>query len=146
MYKDILIEIYMGIREVAVGPSRIDIHEHKAPTDESMRMLDEFKKEAIDNIIDNIKLKDTVLDTTIVYTSENTISDSIQYYCIFELNGKKHRVEGDIFRADLGPKGSYGGTRNKTVGKELFRKVALEMGLIALGQSKEFKELTGLFQ
>jgi len=76
----------------------------KAPTDDSLRLLDEFKKTAFDSILDNVVIKNNILSgTAIVYS----VPEQFGAKCIaykFLLNEKEFKgvFETDLrdFRAD----------------------------------------------
>jgi len=70
------------------GPSKIDVTEKRAPTDESVRLLNEMQQKAFDNIVECVKLSNNELtDATYwIYPDYNSFSQRARIR--FKLNGK----------------------------------------------------------
>jgi hypothetical protein len=64
------------------------IHEHRAPTDESVRLLREMEKAAFESVIERIDLKNHVKGTIIRKLSMSGFDHEI--VVCFELNGEKY--------------------------------------------------------
>ncbi len=76
-------------------PSRIDVHEHKAPTSESARLLSELEREAEKRLMSLTKLDDNVFNIT-WYVFDNRVSMSLKAVGKFLINGQEHKIEIDI--------------------------------------------------
>ena len=69
------------------GPSKIDVTEKRAPTDESVRLLNEMQEKAFDNIVECVQLSNNELtDATYwLYPDYNSFSEMARIR--FSLNG-----------------------------------------------------------
>lgn len=77
------------------------VHEHRAPTDESVRLLAEFEAKARERIVEAIHVGDGVFEC-VVHIEKSFADDAVRLMAVFSLNGKKltaefkehgHRVE-----------------------------------------------------
>jgi hypothetical protein len=85
------------IQEVGKQPvpyaKTVTVHEHKAPTDESIRLYQELEQKAYDTILHRIQVNDNALNFgAIVRMPRMTTDEKIAY--IFTLNGKE--ITGEI--------------------------------------------------
>lgn len=85
-------------------PSKIDVHEHKAPTSESARLLSELEREAEKRLLSVVKLNDNVFNVT-WYVFDNRASFSLRAVGKFLINGKEHKIEIDIPTRFIGRRG-----------------------------------------
>ena len=70
------------------SPREINVHEHRASTDQSVKLLKEMEEKALDKIVESFVLKDNTLQTEIaVFISADTFGKNLQY--CFNLNGVK---------------------------------------------------------
>jgi len=87
------------------GPSRIDVTqtvtERKAPTDESIRLLNEFQAKAQQNFIDHIKVDMSNFCKANVFFFNHDLRGDIQFFIEFEFNGEKYQLEGSIDRTEF---------------------------------------------
>lgn len=89
-------------------PDRIDIHEHKAPTDRSVRLLNEMKEKAKEDIIASIEVQDNVLNGVAISYCEPFAVDMTPNYTIhlkFKVNGKEYLINKTIDRWEASLKG-----------------------------------------
>lgn len=81
------------------------IKEIKAPTDESIRLLNEFQERALDNLIAKVEVKDNLVSGTVVAFDMARTTASIQHeimiICKFKLNGQEFVVEKGLTRQEL---------------------------------------------
>ena len=72
------------------GPSRIDVtvKEHRAPTDESVKLLRELEDKALQSILSTIKLESTPFDCR-VFPMLTPMSESIKFVVLYKI-GKLH--------------------------------------------------------
>jgi|GEM_PF-1631666 len=77
----------------------ITVHEHKAPTDESVKLLNEMQQKAESNILKTIKIDENYLKAVVIIFKDNLVENRINYGAKFILNGEEHIVEDyiDIF-------------------------------------------------
>lgn len=73
----------------------VTVHEHRAPTDESIKLLNELSDKTLKNIIHSFSTSNNTLQTSwAVYV------DQLQHkriaLCKFVLNGKEHGFQVDI--------------------------------------------------
>lgn len=81
----------------------IDINVNRAPTDESIRLLNEFQEKAKDNIIKEIDIRDNEFpfNAACIVFDKNTFSHNYNFRIYFSLNGEKYTVSGSIPDYDL---------------------------------------------
>ncbi len=82
------------ITQAPAYPQHITVNEHRAPTDESVRLLREAEDRAQKAITQATRVENCPIDI-ILHSSNDFINDNDKYVCIFKLNGKKHRVVYD---------------------------------------------------
>lgn len=66
-----------------------EVHEHRAPTDESVRLLDEFKSAAEAKVAQAIRVADTPIEM-VVHIADDMLNDQVIYAAVFKINGKTH--------------------------------------------------------
>lgn len=81
-------------------PYEKTIHEHRAPTDESVRLLNEMQDKAMDNIMQKIILNDNMFKG-VVYVVNSPMADGFQIYIRFTLNGVSREIKDIISRMDM---------------------------------------------
>ena len=73
-------------------PETIDVIEHRAPTDESIKILREMEKEVLDNIISMGKIEDNMFNIKwYIYPDKHSWDE--RCLCVFKLNGKEYDFE-----------------------------------------------------
>lgn len=81
------------------------IKEVKAPTDESVRLLNEFQEKALDNLISKVEVKDNLVEGTVMAFEMGCTTAAIQFeikiICKFKINGHEYVVEKGIDRSEL---------------------------------------------
>src|ERR1035437_1279784 len=77
------------------------VHEHRAPTDESIKILNEMQYAALKNIIKTIRVEDNTLNAVVVYMIQQACFDKLDYVVKFTFNGKEYELEGEIERREL---------------------------------------------
>jgi len=70
------------------GPSKIDVTERRAPTDESIRLLNEMQQKAFDNVVECVQLSNNELTdlTYWLYPDHHSFQERARIR--FKLNGK----------------------------------------------------------
>lgn len=66
-----------------------NIKEHRAPTDESVRLLYDMEKAAHDKIIDSIRLDNTVIDC-VIHAMNDFAGYQRKFAAVFKINGKRY--------------------------------------------------------
>jgi len=77
------------------------VHEHKAPTDESVRLLNEFEDKARKNIIKELQIQENYLSAIVVLYQSDDIFNQCIYHIRFILNGKEYFFEVPIKRREF---------------------------------------------
>lgn len=70
------------------GPSRVDVHEHRAPTDKSIALLREMEAAAEAKIIASVRLAGNGLNGSATLT-ENCADATMTARVVFDLNGRR---------------------------------------------------------
>ena len=83
------------------SPSSIHstVHEHRAPTDDSIRLYDEMRKKAEDAIIASVRVKDTHFEG-VIHHYRDFANARLQFRVIYSLNGKKMTTNYDHSERD----------------------------------------------
>lgn len=83
-------------------PETIKVHEHKAPTDESIRLMEEMHNKAMSNIIAKVKVDGDNIVSGMAYLIEQPwMMDSMKIICKFKINGQEFTIEKPINREEL---------------------------------------------
>lgn len=78
-----------------IGPTRVETHEHRAPTDESIKLLVEFEEKARARVIDAYVTKSNDLHGAVI-RERCPERDEIVFIYRFDLNGKRYVIEEAI--------------------------------------------------
>ncbi len=76
-----------------------EVHEHRAPTDESVKLLKEFETKAQEKVVEAIHVGDTTFEC-VIHTQKNHMDGSTTMRAIFSLGGKKMTVDFTAHEAD----------------------------------------------
>lgn len=76
------------------------IHEHKAPTDDSIRLAEEFAEKQREKIVANLPFDNELKGSVVIFSNDFT-SYCLKAYLSFELNGVPFLVKKDISILDL---------------------------------------------
>lgn len=83
----------------------VNITEKKAPTDESIRILNEFQEKALDNLIAKVEVKNNLIDGAVMAfdmaRTSTAIQSEVTIICKFKINGQEFVVEKGISRDEL---------------------------------------------
>ncbi len=89
-------------RHVHAGPSRVDVHEHRAPTDDSIRVFDELRAKAEASVLATMRVEgNDVRGTVVIQTDPSTIEMKAVF--LFRLNGRDHRIDVPLPRQRMIP-------------------------------------------
>jgi len=75
------------------------VTEHRAPTDESIRLLREMEEKARSQVIESFAVGGNALEARAVMME--TVTGDTEIHVMFKLNGTLHRSSGRIDRSDL---------------------------------------------
>jgi hypothetical protein len=118
----------------------VNITEKKAPTDESVRLLNNMQDKAQRNIIATIKIEENFLKAVAIYYRDEMISDRMTYHIRFELNGKEYMIEDYIdkfeWRQEMSK--SYMGLGNEVIFRALHKKFSEMVANELMKQSPDF--------
>mgnify|MGYP000881342611 CR=1 FL=1 len=74
----------------------VTVHEHRAPTDESVKLLNEFQQKAIENIITQVQIDTNEVKGMFIVLSCEPDFLHMRYVYRFILNGKEYKGEFKI--------------------------------------------------
>ena len=82
---------------------------NRAPTDKSVELLKEFEDKALQKITESYFIENSVAKGVVLKTLKSPISLAETFIMVFDLNGKRHRVEKNIeewhfYHKDIKPK------------------------------------------
>lgn len=66
-------------------------HEHRAPTETSVRLLKDFEREAERKILSAIRVEDCQIDC-VVHRERESLTNDYLYAVIFQIKGEKHKI------------------------------------------------------
>lgn len=72
------------------GPSRVDVHEHRAPTDASAQMLREMEAEALKRVHRVHQIGENSFSATLIEMIPVSTSCEHELHVLFTLNGNEH--------------------------------------------------------
>ncbi len=73
-------------------PEVIRVHEHRAPTDASVKLLSEMEQAANRRVIEAIRIGDTTFEC-VLHMMAHPMDDTTEMVAVFSLNGKKMTVQ-----------------------------------------------------
>lgn len=82
-------------------PENINVHEHKAPTDESIRLMEEMHDKAMKNIIAKVKVDDNLISGHCFACEQPWNIKSLRLIFKFKINGQEFTIEKELDRCDL---------------------------------------------
>lgn len=81
------------------------IKEIKAPTDDSVKLLNEFQEKALDNLISKVDVKNNLVEGTVfafdMARSSTSLACEVKIICKFKINGQEYVVEHGVSRDEL---------------------------------------------
>jgi hypothetical protein len=79
-------------------PDTIKVHEHKAPTDESIKLMEEMHDKAIKNIISKVRIEDNIVNGQCWLIEQPWSLDELKVCFKFKINGHEFNVEKFVQR------------------------------------------------
>jgi len=83
-------------------PDTVHVHEHKAPTDESIRLMEDAHDKAIKNIIAKVKVENNLVNGECFLVEQPCNINDIKLYFKFKINGKEFTLERELSRREIG--------------------------------------------
>ncbi len=118
----------------------VTINEIKAPTDESVRLINEFEDKARKNIIAKIHIDENYLKAIAIFYQEELPLNRVTYHIKFTLNGREYNLQDHIdnfeWRQELSK--TYIGLGNEAIFKILHKKFAEIIAKELMMQCPEF--------
>jgi len=82
-------------RQAPAYPQKVTVNEHKAPTDDSVRIYDEMIQKAKNQIIDTYKVEDNELNGCVILSRSHKCLGCVASYK-FSLNGEEYTFEEEL--------------------------------------------------
>lgn len=83
------------------NPETIHVHEHKAPTDESIKLLEEMHDKALKNIISKVKVEDNLVNGECFAVEHPWNMNEVRLIFKFKINGQEFVIEKEISRSEI---------------------------------------------
>lgn len=118
----------------------VTVNEHRAPTDKSVELLNEFEKKAYNNIIYKAKIEQNHLKAIAIYYRDDIINNRIHFQVKFELNGNEIIISDYIDNFEWKKELSklYSGFGNKAIYKLVHKKLSEMIATELMNQSPDF--------
>lgn len=68
------------------GPKNVTVHEHRAPTADSVRLAREFEAAAEKKVLDAVRVENTLVEC-VVHSYEDFLNDRERYKAVLKING-----------------------------------------------------------
>ena len=117
----------------------VKITEKRAPTDESLKLLKEIKKEVTDDIVGSYYINNNDLSGSLV-VCKNPTYQSYELHIMFKLNNVEYHIEDEIKRFDLLSDREAHNRPVEFLSKKFFDNVSKKISEILF--NKNFKEFT----
>lgn len=101
----------------------VNVHEHRAPTDESVKLLREMEASARQEIVQAIKVEGNGFNC-VVHIHQDMISDGMIARAIYDLNGRRFEDQIDVQWRNKTPEGLISALVAKvseTIGREVLK-------------------------
>jgi hypothetical protein len=83
-------------------PETINVHEHKAPTDESIRIMEEMHEKALQNIVAKVSVNDNLVSGECFAIEQPWAMDDIRFVFKFKINGQDFVVDKQMNKMQVG--------------------------------------------
>lgn len=111
----------------------VRVTEHRAPTDESIKILNEMEEKAITNAVKKINVVDNTVNGAAVYIINDMTLAHTRYKLKFSFNGKEHILDGIVDSGDVS-RSKYGSDSAMIA---LYRSIALLFAQHILEDNKD---------
>lgn len=83
-------------------PDTINVHEHKAPTDEAIRYMEDTHDKAIKNIVAKVRVEDNILKGEVVaFMRPWGLRKDLLIVYKFSINGQEFTIDQEVESAEL---------------------------------------------
>ena len=105
------------------------VHEHRAPTDDSIRLVNEMQSKVKDDIIMRMNIDENEVKAVAVLFRPNIASNSVECCIRVILNGKEHFSTINLDRVEVQQRGHTGGNRKiiEHIFEEFSKAIAQEL-------------------
>jgi hypothetical protein len=86
----------IGSERIAYVPYEKEVTINRAPTDESIKLYDEYLQKTIDRIIDSFVIKHNILNDIQVFAIVSPIGFTTEVCFKFNLNGKEFKLRKEV--------------------------------------------------
>ena len=125
---------------------KVDIHEHRAPTDESIKLYKEVKEKAINDILFSMTYVGSHISFSAVGFYEDPSYDKITAFARININGNDLKLKFDINKTDFDTWGTND-NRNERIKEVLIREYSNHIAQIILSENKgKFEHLYNPFK
>lgn len=77
------------------------VHEHRAPTDESVRLLIELEEKAFKNIIDKVHIQSNTVNALVIAYTSDALFNGVRWFVRFTLNDVKYEFDTCVKESEL---------------------------------------------
>lgn len=122
----------INLKVASVPSPRVDtvkVYEYKAPTDESVRLLNEMEEKARQNIIDQVEVKNTIIHAIAFATTNRIVidaTDRVFIYIKFKINGEEVVIK-DIVSGNDYALSPFVGRVNKLIVNKLVELLGVQL-------------------
>jgi hypothetical protein len=88
-------------RTIVQQPSKIEVTERRAPTDESVRLLSEMEKAAEARLLGAVRVETNTVNGLVVFKQASFMADEVRYFVIVNINGREYRAEYPLERSEV---------------------------------------------
>lgn len=82
-------------REFTSSHSDVNITENRAPTDESVRLLSEFREKARMSLFDTMEVRNNILNGVLFCYIDDVTYDKLRYIAKFKINNNEFVIRGE---------------------------------------------------
>lgn len=80
---------------------KVNVTEYRAPTDESVKLLNEMQAKAYDNIIYHVIVKNNTYEAMVMVSYNDYMENKYKFSVKFKFNGTDYQIDGDIDKFDI---------------------------------------------
>ena len=88
--------IHGSKKEYVPYEKNVTVHEHRAPTDQSVELMNEFSEKALKNIVHRLHVDNNTLKAKGIYSVDDLNPHRMRYDLKFQLNGRDYYIDGFI--------------------------------------------------
>lgn len=112
--------------------ANITVHENRASTDESIRLLQEMEDKVTEKILYSSTTKRNLLSAAVMVVSKDVMSHSCIAHASFNLNGKDYHIKENIDMLSFPSKNDFINHLLKIVSTSISREITVELLRVGL--------------